>query len=90
MKYNSKSKVEREGGYRIRLKLQKGLVKAGWWLYKLKFHQDSVDKLHMLGTHTHTHKKKTGIPTNDHPSRKMLALNWLFHRAGRWEEAVQL
>lgn len=57
MKYNSKSKVERDGGYRIRLKLQKGLVKAGWWLYKLKFHQDSTDKLHMLGD-THTHKKR--------------------------------
>lgn len=30
MKYNSKSKVGREGGYSTGVKLQKGLVKAGW------------------------------------------------------------
>lgn len=76
----------REREYRIGLKLQKGLVEAGWWLYKLEFEQDFMVKLQML------RKKTPGISTNDHASRKMppLALNWLFHQADRWKEAVQL
>lgn len=61
----------REREYRIGLKLQKGLVEAGWWLYKLEFEQDFMVKLQML------RKKTPGISTNDHASRKMppLALN---------------
>lgn len=77
MKYNSKSKVGREGGHRIGLKLQKGLVKGGWWSSKMEFYQDCKVKLHVL--EEGKTNKQTGTPTNCRLSRKMplLALNSL-------------